>query len=84
VIYMGAGRAAEISASLIRAGKSATTPVVMVENASLPGSSHVSGTLSDLPRLAALGSGGPALILVGEVYREIASRSSIRHERLSA
>jgi uroporphyrin-III C-methyltransferase len=84
VIYMGAGRAAEISDSLIQAGKSASTPVVIVENASLPGSTHVSGRLSDLPQLAALGSGGPALILVGEVYRETVSRSSIRHERLSA
>jgi uroporphyrin-III C-methyltransferase len=84
LIYMGAGRATEISESLIRAGKSASTPVVVVENASLPGSTHVSGRLSDLPHLAALGSGGPALILVGEVYRETVSRSSTRHERLFA
>ncbi len=84
VIYMGAGEGAAISAALIAAGKSAATPVVIVENASLPNSSHVCGALEDLPRLAALGSGGPALILIGEVYREVVQMEIPQHEWISA
>ena len=71
VIYMGVGEAPRLSAALIEAGKPATTPVTIVENASLANSSYVAGTLGELPRLAELGTGGPALILIGEVYREI-------------
>ena len=84
VIYMGSGQAGRIAASLIEAGKSAGTPITLVENASLPNSRHSSGSLAHLPQLAALCSGGPALILIGEVYRETASRRAARNERLSA
>jgi uroporphyrin-III C-methyltransferase len=65
-IYMGAGEAAAISAALIAAGKRATTPVAVVENASLDGSSRF-GVLADLAQLAPSGP-APALILVGEVF----------------
>jgi uroporphyrin-III C-methyltransferase len=68
-IYMGAGEAGEISSALIAAGKSRATPAVMVENASLPDARRFFGTLGTLESLAASGSGGPALILLGEVYR---------------
>ncbi|MSQ62592.1 MAG: uroporphyrinogen-III C-methyltransferase [Betaproteobacteria bacterium] len=68
-IYMGAGEAGEISRALIEAGKSHATPVVMVENASLPDVRRYFGTLGTLESVAAAGSGGPALILLGEVYR---------------
>lgn len=81
---MGAGEAAVISATLIVAGKPAATPVVIVENASLPNSSHVCGALEELPLLAELGSGGPALILIGEVYREAVQMKIPQHARVSA
>lgn len=70
-IYMGAGEAGAIATALIAAGKPARTPVAVVENASLPGMRAVYGTLQDLPGLAALGSGGPTLILLGEVYAAV-------------
>ena len=76
VIYMGTGQAAAVSAALIKAGKPATTPIAIVENASLPGARHAFGSLADLPELAAT-SGGPALILIGEVYREIGRKAAI-------
>jgi uroporphyrin-III C-methyltransferase len=66
-IYMGAGEAHAISAALIEAGMNRATPAVVVEGASLPGATCNSGVLADLPRLAA-SSGGPVLILLGEVY----------------
>lgn len=66
---MGAGEGPAIAAALIAAGKPASTPVAMVENASLPDLGVVYGTLAELPRLG----GGPVLILIGEVYREAAA-----------
>jgi len=68
-IYMGTGEAGEISRALVAAGKSPATPAVMVENASLPDVRRFFGTLATLESVAAAGSGGPALILLGEVYR---------------
>ena len=70
-IYMGAGEAAVISRALIEAGRPAATPVAMIENASL-GAVVVRGKLVDLPQLAAQLSGGPVLILLGEVLRKAA------------
>ena len=70
-LYMASGEAAEISARLIAAGKAASTPVAVVENASLPNARMLFSTLANLPnRIAALNHQGPALILLGEVYRQ--------------
>lgn len=72
VIYMGAGEAATIAADLITAGKSRRTPLAVIENASLVEARTVLGTLADLPQLAAQLSGGPVLIVLGEVLRNAA------------
>ena len=82
-IYMGAGEAGKISGALIAAGKSQATPVVMVENASLPDARRFFGTLGTLESVAAAGSGGPALILLGEVYRHSAIISRWRDRQWS-
>jgi uroporphyrin-III C-methyltransferase len=66
-IYMGAGQGPEIAAALIAAGKPASAPVAILENASLETASVAYATLEQLPRL----SGGPVLILIGDVYREV-------------
>lgn len=68
LIYMGAGQAQLISDTLIARGRAPTTPVVVVENASLPQERHIVLTLSELPRLAAYAVSGPALIMLGEVF----------------
>jgi uroporphyrin-III C-methyltransferase len=67
-IYMGAGEARAIAAALIAAGKPANTPIALVEDAALPGTRVQYATLQELPTLTT--SGGPTLILLGEVYRE--------------
>lgn len=72
-IYMGAGDAAAISQALIGAGKPASTPVVVMESASLPESRTVAGTLAELPALAAQLGGGAAVILLGEVFTRAAA-----------
>jgi uroporphyrin-III C-methyltransferase len=53
-IYMGAGQAEAIARILIARGRPADTPVVVVRDASLPGSSTRAGMLRDLPSLCAV------------------------------
>jgi uroporphyrin-III C-methyltransferase len=71
-IYMGAGEAGGIAAALIAAGLAASTPVVVVESASLPNGRRAYGRLDELERLARDVS-GPTLILLGEVFSEAAA-----------
>jgi uroporphyrin-III C-methyltransferase len=68
VIYMGAGQADLIASTLLAQGMPAATPVVVVENASLPDCRRFKLTLRDLPRITDLGMSGPAVILLGAVY----------------
>ena len=77
VLYMGAGLATAISAELIARGMSAGTSVALVENASLPGSRALVGTLADLPALAHRVGGGPATVLFGEVLRDATTAEQI-------
>lgn len=74
-IYMGAGQAAQIAAALIAAGKPPTTPIAIVESASLAESRKVFATLDLLPRCASQFS-GPAVILIGPQFR--ARQQSVR------
>jgi uroporphyrin-III C-methyltransferase len=70
VIYMGIGEAQTITASLLAQGVSASTPVVVAENASLDSARRLKLTLRELPRIADLGIAGPALILIGGAYAD--------------
>jgi uroporphyrin-III C-methyltransferase len=65
-VYMGKAAAPAVAAQLIRAGLAPDTPVVLVENASLPEERHFATRLDLLPLAArtALGD-GPAVILIG-------------------
>jgi len=65
VIYMGLTKAAEIAARLIAAGRTAATPALIVENASLPQERRILTTLAGMGP-AADGLAGPALLIVGE------------------
>ena len=66
-VYMGKAAAGEVSAGLIAAGLPGDTPVVLVENASLPEERHFATRLDLLPLAAmtALGD-GPAVMLIGQ------------------
>ena len=72
-IYMGVGQAAEIAQRLIAAGMSESTPLVIVENASLPDARRFYGTLASLPVLAEREMRGPAIILIGSQFIERAA-----------
>lgn len=70
VLYMASGQAQAIAAALIAGGKPASTPVAIVESATLPEERRHFTTLQtlssgDLPSFA----GGPAVLCVGEVFR---------------
>ena len=81
VIYMGAGEAPMIASALIHEGLPETTPVVIVENASLPECRCFSLVLRDLTRVTDLGLHGPSTILLGAVYAEAAALASEAADR---
>ncbi len=83
-IYMGAGEAAAIAATLLAAGKSAGLPVAVVENASLPDQRIRYATLAALPRLANMGITGPALILVGPQFAARTDAADVDRCRIHA
>jgi siroheme synthase len=74
---MGASQAQEIADALRSAGVPASTPVAVVENASLAHARTLFTTLGALPNLAAKTLTGPTLILIGAQFRAKAVAASI-------
>jgi uroporphyrin-III C-methyltransferase len=70
VLYMAAGASQAIAQALIAAGKAASTPVALVESASLPGESRAFTTLAALEREVLPRAEGPVVMCVGEVFRD--------------
>jgi uroporphyrin-III C-methyltransferase len=70
VLYMAAGNAEAVRKSLLEEGLHPGTPVAIVESASLD-AKVFTASLKELPAIASLCTGGPALLLIGEVLREL-------------
>ena len=69
-IYMGKAAAGEVSRNLCAAGLPGSTPITLVENASLPGERRITTRLDLLPIAARAGLGtGPAMVLIGHAVR---------------
>jgi uroporphyrin-III C-methyltransferase len=66
VVYMGLSTAPSIAARLTAAGRSAQTPVLLVENVSRPDERRVLATLAGLADAAAALQ-GPTILIIGEV-----------------
>ena len=66
VVYMGLSTAPVIAERLIGAGRAASTPVLVTENASLANERRVLTTLGGLAA-AVEGMNGPAILMIGEV-----------------
>ena len=79
-LYMAAGDAEYVKSSLIAAGLAPSTPVAIAESVSLENSSVRAGTLAELPRLASATEGGPALLLVGEVFAACGKPQAVQDE----
>lgn len=70
-IYMGKAAAADVSRNLRAAGLPADTPVIVVENASLPSERHIATRLDLLALAVKTGLGsGPALLLIGQAMQD--------------
>ena len=82
VLYMAAGQAAQISAILLGQGMPAATPAVVVEKATLPESRQFHTTLSGMRDAGQWSLQGPALIFLGEVFREAAVADTAIEELL--
>jgi len=67
-VYMAAGQAPVVARALIDAGKPASTPVAIVENASLPQMRTRHSTLCTLARSGPVDVEGPALLLIGPQF----------------
>ena len=76
VIYMGLSMAAPIAGRLMAAGRSGSTPALIVENASRADERRVVTTLSKLADEAAALS-GPALLIVGEAMAPAQGREAV-------
>ncbi len=73
VIYMGVSQAGHLQEGLLQ-GLGRNTPVAVVQHASLPQQRHAVGSLGDLSGLIAReGLGSPAIIVVGDVLKGLAS-----------
>lgn len=73
VIYMGVSSAAAIQADLLT-GLPASTPLAIIQHASLPQQRHAVCTLGTLTAtLASEGLGSPSVIVVGDVVRGVAA-----------
>lgn len=70
-LYMAASKAERIAQRLIAAGAPGDRPAAVVVDGTCADARVATGRLADLGRLAAgIASGGPALIIVGEVVRD--------------
>lgn len=68
VVYMGVARLQEIQQGLLGGGMPASTPVAMIEQASLPDQRQHACTLAELSAQAAsFGLKSPAVLVIGEV-----------------
>lgn len=74
VLYMALGQADEVTRSLLAQGLATATPVVILENATLPNERRHGTSLEQLPRFAREQVEGPALVCVGEVFRHCVAK----------
>ncbi|HEX4779963.1 MAG TPA: uroporphyrinogen-III C-methyltransferase [Usitatibacter sp.] len=77
VLYMAAGASREIANALVAAGKPASTPVALVESASLEGETRFATTLEELQSRDLPRAEGPVVMCIGEVFRDARAVESI-------
>jgi uroporphyrin-III C-methyltransferase len=66
-IYMGGEAALSLATALLRQGRSPTTPVAIIESVGGPNAKLTAVTIAELAQVGASTSGGPLLIVIGDV-----------------
>jgi uroporphyrin-III C-methyltransferase len=88
VVYMGLSTIAEIASRLITAGRSAATPVLAVNNATLATERRLGSTLGSLAQdIKDTAFDGPVLFVIGEVaglYGVLSREGALTDERVLA
>jgi uroporphyrin-III C-methyltransferase/precorrin-2 dehydrogenase/sirohydrochlorin ferrochelatase len=75
VLLMAVSNLEKIAASLVEHGRPASTPVAIIENASLPEQRIIHGTLGDIAALAVSATVvPPAVVVIGDVVRPLNGR----------
>jgi uroporphyrin-III C-methyltransferase len=70
VIYMGVARCSQIQQALLASGKSAMTPVAVIQSATSVKQAQLITTLGELPSaLESSALGSPSIIVIGDVVR---------------
>ncbi|MFE3451528.1 uroporphyrinogen-III C-methyltransferase [Nonomuraea sp. NPDC059194] len=83
VLMMAVERIASIAETLIRDGRSPETPVMVVQDGTLPTQRAVTATLSTVAdRVTAAGIRPPAIVIVGDVVRVGQEVEMVRAERV--
>jgi len=82
VLYMAAGAGPEIARALIGAGKPPSTPVALVESATLESERRTHTNLDALARSEVTKAEGPVVVCVGEVFRDTAHELQIEPLRI--
>lgn len=80
-LYMAAGASQSIARALIEGGKPATTPAVLVEDATLPRERRHFTSLAALAAAALPRAEGPVVMCVGEVFRDRDAASGVVERR---
>jgi len=83
VLYMAAGAGPEIARALIGAGKPPSTPVALVESATLESERRTHTSLDALARSEVTKAEGPVVVCVGEVFRDTAHELQIEPLRIN-
>jgi uroporphyrin-III C-methyltransferase len=73
VLYMAAGECEAIAATLLAQGKPADTPVLIVENVAHGNSRIEALKLRELQKLTRQERGAPALLMIGEIFRDVST-----------
>ena len=83
-IYMGGEGLVELAAQLCAEGLAPSTPLVLVESASLPHEQRWAGTLGTADRWPGVRHGGPVLLLIGLALAGVLAREGRDTARLEA
>ncbi|WP_157252671.1 uroporphyrinogen-III C-methyltransferase [Nonomuraea typhae] len=83
VLMMAVERLAKVAETLVRDGRSADTPVMVVQDGTLPTQRAVTATLATVAdRVAAAGIRPPAIVIVGDVVKVGQEVEMVRSERV--